>query len=61
MMETKGKISHRLIKKATFGEMHFDESNNFISIERDKITGQVSTHSPPGPSAFANTLSRVAS
>ena len=43
MMETKGKISHRMIKKAAFGEMHFDESNNFISIEKDKITGQVST------------------
>ncbi|ORX34183.1 kinase-like domain-containing protein [Kockovaella imperatae] len=40
MMETKGKISHRHIKKATFRDMHFDESNDFISIETDKITGQ---------------------
>ncbi|WVF70724.1 hypothetical protein IAT40_005517 [Kwoniella sp. CBS 6097] len=40
MMELKGKLNHRMIKKATFGSMHFDESLNFISIERDKITGQ---------------------
>ncbi|WVQ97093.1 hypothetical protein IAU59_004203 [Kwoniella sp. CBS 9459] len=40
MMELKGKLNHRMIKKATFGTMHFDESLNFISIERDKITGQ---------------------
>jgi len=41
MMEVKGKLSHRMIKKATFGAMHFDESINFISIEKDKITGAV--------------------
>lgn len=41
MMEVKGKINHRLIKKASLGEMHFDETMNFISIEKDKITGQV--------------------
>ncbi|WVR05712.1 hypothetical protein IAU60_002736 [Kwoniella sp. DSM 27419] len=40
MMELKGKLNHRMIKKATFGSMHFDESLNFISIERDRITGQ---------------------
>lgn len=42
MMDLKGKINHRMIKKAQFGEMHFDESMNFISVEKDKITGQVS-------------------
>ena len=41
MMEVKGKLSHRMIKKATFGKMHFDENINFISIEKDKITGAV--------------------
>ncbi|KAK4685529.1 serine/threonine-protein kinase PRP4, partial [Tremellales sp. Uapishka_1] len=39
MMELKGKFNHRMIKKATFGEMHFDEGMNFISVEKDKITG----------------------
>lgn len=42
MMEVKGKINHRLIKKASLGEMHFDETFNFISLEKDKVTGQVS-------------------
>jgi serine/threonine-protein kinase PRP4 len=41
-MEVKGKLNHRMIKKATLGEMHFDEQLNFISIEQDKITRQVS-------------------
>jgi len=41
MMEVKGKLNHRMIKKATLGEMHFDEQMNFISIEQDKITRQV--------------------
>ena len=45
MMEVKGKLNHRLIKKASFGEMYFDENINFLSVEKDKITGAVS--SPP--------------
>lgn len=45
MMEVKGKLNHRLIKKASFGEMYFDENINFLSVEKDKITGAV--RSPP--------------
>lgn len=37
--ETKGKLPHRMIKKATLGAMHFDENNNFLSAEKDRITG----------------------
>lgn len=48
MMELKGKINHRMIKKAAFGTMHFDESLNFISIEKDKITGQASLNLSAG-------------
>ncbi len=44
MMDLKGKFSHRMIKKSKFGEMHFDEGMNFRSVERDKITGQVSSY-----------------
>ncbi|WVQ71125.1 hypothetical protein IAR50_000650 [Cryptococcus sp. DSM 104548] len=40
MMELKGKLSHRMIKKANFGTMHFDEAMNFVGLEKDKITGQ---------------------
>lgn len=39
MMETKGKLPVRMIKKATLGAMHFDENNNFMSVEKDRITG----------------------
>jgi serine/threonine-protein kinase PRP4 len=45
MMEAKGKFNHRMIKKASMGEMYFDESLNFISLDKDKITGQVSSQS----------------
>ncbi len=37
--ETKGKLPHRMIKKAQLGAMHFDENNNFLSAEKDRITG----------------------
>lgn len=40
-MELKGKFNHRIIKKSQFGDVHFDETINFISVEVDKITGQV--------------------
>jgi serine/threonine protein kinase len=43
MMDLKGKFNHRMIKKAQFGSMHFDDGMNFVSIATDKITGQVST------------------
>jgi serine/threonine-protein kinase PRP4 len=42
MMDLKGKFNHRMIKKAQFGPMHFDEGMNFVSVDTDKITGQVS-------------------
>lgn len=41
MMELKGKVNHRMIKKAQFGNVHFDEGMNFLSCELDKATGQV--------------------
>ena len=47
IMETKGKFNNRMIKKATFSQLYFDESNNFISVEKDKITGQVSYSTCP--------------
>lgn len=43
MMDLKGKFTHRMIKKAQFGPMHFDDGMNFVSVATDKITGQVST------------------
>lgn len=58
MMEVKGKINHRLIKKATFGGMYFDESMNFLSVEKDKITGAVSCIVSCSPPAVTYLLTR---
>jgi hypothetical protein len=42
MMELKGRFNGKMIKKAKFGEVHFDENGVFMSVELDKITGKVS-------------------
>jgi len=35
IMELKGKFAHKLIKRARFGDQHFDESVNFLSVEKN--------------------------
>ena len=44
MMDVKGKMSNKMIRKAEFREKHFDENFNFMYIELDKITQKVSYH-----------------
>jgi len=39
MQELRGKFSSKQIRKGRFARMHFDESNHFLSRERDKNTG----------------------
>ncbi|KAG9016369.1 U4/U6 small nuclear ribonucleoprotein prp4 [Tulasnella sp. 427] len=39
MMELKGKISAKMIKKAKFGDVHFNEHGAFLGVEPDKLTG----------------------
>ena len=41
MMELKGRFNNKLIKKAHFGDLHFDEQGLFLSVEKDKVTGGV--------------------
>lgn len=41
VQELKGRYPGRLIKKAKFGDIHFEESS-FVHIEKDKRTGSVS-------------------
>lgn len=41
IMEVKGKLPNRMIKKGQFGAQHFDEENNFISVEIDRLTNKV--------------------
>ena len=40
IMECRGKFSHKMLRKAQFAELHFDDLLNFRSIERDKLTGK---------------------
>lgn len=41
IMECRGKFSLKLLKKAEFGAVHFDDIDlNFRSMERDKVTGR---------------------
>ena len=42
MMDVKGKMSNKMIRKAEFREKHFDENFNFMYIELDNITQKVS-------------------
>ena len=41
MMECRGKFSQKMLKKAQFTGMHFDELLNFRSYEKDKVTNKV--------------------
>jgi serine/threonine-protein kinase PRP4 len=60
MMELKGKPPNRMIKKAaTFGAMHFDENNNFISVEQDRITGATVTKTMVISKATRDLRSRI--
>ena len=41
IMECRGKFSHKLLRRAQFAPMHFDDLLNFRSVETDKLTGKV--------------------
>ena len=41
MMELRGRFNTKMIKKAQFGDVYFDEMGAFISIDRDRVTGAV--------------------
>jgi serine/threonine-protein kinase PRP4 len=41
MMECKGRFNSKMVKKAQFGSMYFDEMGAFESREADKVTGRV--------------------
>jgi len=40
MMELKGRFNTKIIKKAKFGDVHFDENGAFHSVELDALTGK---------------------
>ncbi|KAF5318036.1 hypothetical protein D9619_012101 [Psilocybe cf. subviscida] len=39
MMELKGRFNTKMIKKAKFGDVYFDEMGGFESVEKDRVTG----------------------
>ena len=41
MMELRGRFNTKMIKKAQFGDVYFDEMGAFISIDKDRVTGAV--------------------
>lgn len=42
MMELKGRFNTKVIKKARFGDVYFDDLGAFQSVETDRVTGAVS-------------------
>jgi len=40
MMECRGKFSTKMLKRAAFAPLYFDDLGNFQSIEKDKLTGR---------------------
>jgi serine/threonine protein kinase len=47
MMELKGRFNSKMIKKAKFGDVYFDEMGSFDSVERDRVTNTASTQPHP--------------
>lgn len=44
MMELKGRFNGKMIKKAKFGDMYFDDMGGFQSVETNKVLGTVRLH-----------------
>ncbi|KAK0557866.1 U4/U6 small nuclear ribonucleoprotein prp4 [Tilletia horrida] len=40
IQELRGKFTTKMIRKAKFSEQHFDDTNAFLSFEKDRTTGQ---------------------
>ncbi len=40
VMECRGKFGHKMLRRAHFAHLHFDDLLNFRSVERDKVTGK---------------------
>ena len=53
MMELKGRFNSKMIKKAKFGELYFDEMGGFQSVEKDRVTGGVSVTCNYGMGTFS--------
>jgi serine/threonine-protein kinase PRP4 len=45
IMECRGKFSHKILRKAQFAGLHFDDLLNFRSVEKDKVSNKVKKNS----------------
>ena len=41
IMECRGKFSHKILRKAQFAALHFDDLLNFRSVEKDRLSNKV--------------------
>ncbi len=41
IMDCRGKFTTKMLRRAKFAHIHFDEMANFLSVEQDKLTGKV--------------------
>lgn len=41
IMECRGKFSHKILRKAQFAGLHFDDLLNFRSVEKDQLSNKV--------------------
>ena len=41
IMECRGKFSHKILRRAQFAGLHFDDLLNFRSVEKDRLSGKV--------------------
>lgn len=41
IMECRGKFSHKILRKAQFAGLHFDDLLNFRSVEKDRLSNKV--------------------
>lgn len=41
IMECRGKFSHKILRKAQFAGLHFDDLLNFRSVDKDRLSGKV--------------------
>ena len=55
IMECRGKFNHKILRKAQFSGLHFDDLLNFRSVEKDRLSGKVSCASDLLP-AFATSV-----
>lgn len=42
MQECRGRFNGKMVKRARFGDVYFDEMGAFLSVDVDRVTGNVS-------------------